>query len=145
MPSCAALMPTPRMIHNAEVGGEPLSSNEKMARFILPVLLLLIAQARGEFRWCAHCLRLTPDVDLHRCGGCKQVGYYVRAMPGQKPCHKAHWKAGHTQECAQFAAEAKAAAAAVDAAEAAAAEAAKPGAAGGGGGGGKKKKGRRKD
>ena len=54
-------MPTPRMIHNAEVGGEPLSSNEKMARFILPVLLLLIAQARGEFRYCAHCLRLTPE------------------------------------------------------------------------------------
>ena len=55
------------------------------------------------------------------------------ALPAQVPCHKAHWKrGGHKQECARFAAEAKAA---EEAAEAAKAEAAKAGAAGGGGGG----------
>ena len=31
-------MPTPRMIHNAEVGGEPLDPAHKVARLILPVL-----------------------------------------------------------------------------------------------------------
>jgi hypothetical protein len=75
----------------------------------------------------------------------KYQGVGKAALPAQKPCHKAHWKAGHKTECARFAAEAKAAAAvaavAAEAAEAAAA--AKPGAAGGGGGG-KKEKGRKK-
>ena len=141
------------MIHNAEVGGEPLQPAHKMARFILPVLT---AQARGQFRWCAHCLDLTPDKDLDRCGGCDQVGYCPlpyepgtpvlkyqdigkSALPAQVPCHKAHWKTGHKQECARFAAEAKAAA------EAAAAEAKAAGGGGGGGGGGKKKgKGKKK-
>ena len=66
-------MPTRRMIDTAEAGGEPLEPVQKMARLVIPVLL---AQLKGEFRWCAHCLKLTPDVDLHRCGGCKQVGYY---------------------------------------------------------------------
>ena len=33
-------MPTPRMIHNAEVGGEPLTDIHKMARLVLPVLVL---------------------------------------------------------------------------------------------------------
>jgi len=68
---------------------------------------VLEAQLRGERRWCAHCLKLTPDVDLHRCGGCKQVGYCDLAPPGQKPCHVLHWKAGHKQECARLQAEAK--------------------------------------
>ena len=68
-------MPTSRrMIHNAEVGGEPLLPVLflKMALLVLPVLT---AQARGHFRWCAHCLDLTPDQDLDCCGGCYQVGY----------------------------------------------------------------------
>ena len=145
--------------HDAAIGGEPWTPPTKMARLILPVSLT--AQARDHFRLCAHCLDLTPDQDLDR-GGCNQVGYCPlpykagdrvlkyqgvgkAALPAQKPCHKAHWKAGHKTECARFAAEAKAAAAvaavAAEAAEAAAA--AKPGAAGGGGGG-KKEKGRKK-
>ena len=102
--------------------------------FIIPDVPYL-AHLKGEFRWCAHCLKLTPDVDLHRCGGCKQVGYCDEVPPGQKPCHVLHWKAGHKQECKRFQAEAKAAAEA----EAAKAEAA-AGAAGGGGGGKKKGK-----
>jgi hypothetical protein len=148
-------MPTRRQIDSAEAGGEPLQPNQKMARLVIPVLM---AQLKGEFRWCAHCLKLTPDVDLHRCGGCKQVGYCDEALPGQKPCHAAHWKAGHKKECKRFAAEAKAAAEAEEAAETEAA-AGKGGGAdgggdeggigggsgkGGGGGGGGKKQGRGK-
>jgi uncharacterized membrane protein YgcG len=146
--------PTRRQIHNAEVGGEPLTCHQKATRLVLPVLR---SQLKGDFRWCAHCLKLTPDVDLNRCGGCNQVGYCEEAPPGQKkPCHVLHWKAGHKHECARFAAEAEAEAKAEE--EAAEAEAA--GAAGGmgggkgggkggsggagGGGGGGKKKGRRK-
>ena len=49
--------------------------------------------------------------------------------PGQKPCHKAHWKAGHKQECKRFQDEAKAKA------EAAAEAARGDGGAGGMGGG----------
>ena len=99
-------MPTSREIHNAEVGGEPLQPAHKMARLVLPVLM---SQLKGDFRWCAHCLKLTPDVDLNRCGGCNQVGYCEEAPPGQKkPCHVLHWKAGHKHECARFAAEAEA-------------------------------------
>ena len=81
--------------------------------------------------------------DLNRCGGCNQVGYCEETPPGQKkPCHVLHWKAGHKQECARFAAEAEAEEKAE--AEAAEAEAARgngggKGGAGGGGGGGKKK------
>ena len=140
-------MPNQRQIHNAEVGGEPLTPHQKATRLVLPVLM---SQLKGDFRWCAHCLKLTPDVDLNRCGGCNQVGYCEEAPPGQKkPCHVLHWKAGHKQECARFAAEAKAAAEAeAEAAEAEAkAEEEKAaggngggkGGAGGGGGGGKKK------
>ena len=100
------LMPNKRQIHNAEVGGEPLTPAQKMTRLVLPVLM---SQLKGDFRWCAHCLKLTPDVDLNRCGGCNQVGYCEEAPPGQKkPCHVLHWKAGHKQECARFAAEAEA-------------------------------------
>ena len=128
-------MPTQRQIDAAAAGGRPLDSQQKTCLIVLPVLL---AHLKGEFRWCAHCLKLTPDVDLHQCGGCNQVGYCDEAPPGQKkPCHKAHWKAGHKQECALFQAEAKAKA------EAEAAEAeATAGAAGGGGGGKKGKKGK---
>jgi hypothetical protein len=102
-------MPTRREIDRAEAGGEPLEPVQKMARLIIPVLL---AQLKGEFRWCAHCLKLTPDVDLNRCGGCKQVGYCepdptCDALLGKKPCHEAHWKA-HKKECKKFAAEANA-------------------------------------
>jgi hypothetical protein len=88
-------MPTRRQIDAAAAGGEPLNAQQKACRIVIPVLL---AHLLGEFRWCAHCLKLTPDVDLHRCGGCKQVGYCDEAPPGQKPCHKAHWMAGHKKE-----------------------------------------------
>ena len=129
-----SFMPTRRQIDAAEAGGVPLNAQQKTCRIVLPVLL---AHLQGEFRWCAHCYLLTPDVDLHRCGGCNQVGYCEEAPPGQtKPCHKAHWKAGHKQECARFQAEAKAA----EEAEAEAAAAAEAGAKGSGGGGGGKKK-----
>ena len=97
-------MPTRRQIDAAAAGGEPLDPEQKLCRIVIPVLL---AHLKGEFRWCAHCLKLTPDVDLHRCGGCNQVGYCDEVPPGQKPCHKAHWKAGHKQECKRFQAEAK--------------------------------------
>jgi hypothetical protein len=147
-------MPNRRQIHNAEVGGEPLQPAHKMTRLVLPVLM---SQLKGDFRWCAHCLKLTPDVDLNRCGGCNQVGYCEEAPPGQKkPCHVLHWKAGHKQECARFAAEAEAEAKAEEEAAEAEAKAAEEeraakgkgggkggaggaGGAGGGGGGGKKK------
>jgi hypothetical protein len=149
-------MPNKRQIHNAEVGGEPLRPNQKMTRLVLPVLM---SQLKGDFRWCAHCLKLTADVDLNRCGGCNQVGYCEEAPPGQKkPCHVLHWKAGHKHECARFAAEAEAEEKAEEEAAAAEAEAkaeeeraargkggGKGGAGGaGGGGGGGKKKGRGK-
>jgi hypothetical protein len=143
-------MPTRRQIHNAEVGGEPLAPDQKSTRLVLPVLM---SQLKGDFRWCAHCLKLTPDVDLNRCGGCNQVGYCDEAPPGQKkPCHVLHWKAGHKHECARFAAEAEAEAKAEEEAAEAEAKAEEErtargrgggkGGAGGGGGGGKKKKGR---
>jgi hypothetical protein len=96
-------MPTRRQIDAAAAGGEPLDAQQKTCRIVLPVLL---AHLKGEFRWCGHCLKLTPDVDLHRCGGCKQVGYCDEVPPGQKPCHVLHWKAGHKQECKRFQAEA---------------------------------------
>ena len=69
---------------------------------------MLEAQLKGERRWCAYCLKLTPDVNLDLCGGCKQVGYcqqYVleeMALPDQTPCHVKHWKDGHRKECARF-------------------------------------------
>ena len=116
-------MPTQRQIDIAEAGGEPLHDYHKTTALVLPILR---AQLKGEFRWCAHCLQLTPDVDLNRCGGCNQVGYCEEAPPGQKPCHVAHWAAGHKKDCKRFQAEAKAvadAAAAVAAAEAEAMEA----------------------
>ena len=48
---------------------------QEMARFLLPVLR---AQALGQRRWCAWCLRLTPDQNLLLCGGCQSVGYCDR-------------------------------------------------------------------
>ena len=147
-------MPTPRMIHNAEVGGEPLDPAHKVARLILPVL----AHRPGP-RPLPLVFPLPPahprpgprPRGYNQVGDCplpykagdrvlKYQGVGKAALPAQKPCHKAHWKAGHKTECARFAAEAKAAAGAVEAAEAAAA--AKPGAAGGGGGGKKEKGGK---
>jgi hypothetical protein len=83
-------------------------------------------------------------VDLNRCGGCNQVGYCEEAPPGQKkPCHVLHWKAGHKQECARFAAEAEAKVE-EEAAEAEAAKTARGNSGSKGGGGGGKKKGRGK-
>ena len=96
------------------------TSLQKAFRLVLPVLM---AQDMGEFRWCGHCYKLTPDQNLNRCGGCKQFGYcglpdeYVlkhmhhprrKALLDKKPCHVAHWSAGHKKECARFAAEAEA-------------------------------------
>jgi hypothetical protein len=115
-----------------------------------------MSQLKGDFRWCAHCLKLTADVDLNRCGGCNQVGYCEETPPGQKkPCHVLHWKAGHKHECARFAAEAEAEEKAEEEAAEAEAKAEEEraargkgggkggaggaGGAGGGGGGGKKK------
>ena len=98
------------------------------------------AQLKGEFRWCANCLRLTPDIDLDRCGGCKQVGYCKppdehilkhmhrprrEALLKRTQCHLAHWKEGHKQDCARFQAEVEEKRREAEA-----------GAAGGGGGGG---------
>jgi hypothetical protein len=137
-------MPTPREVASAEAGGAPLRGFHQMARLVLPILQ---AHARGHFRWCGHCLDLTPDQDLDRCGGCNQVGYCPlpykagdpvlkyqdvgkAALPAQVPCHKAHWKAGHKKECARFAAEAK------TAAEAGAGAGGGGGSGGSGGGGG---------
>jgi ankyrin repeat protein len=147
-------MPTRRQIDAAAAGGEPLDAEQKMCRIVIPVLL---AHLQGEFRWCTHCLKLTPDVNLHRCGGCKQVGYCDEAPPGQKPCHEAHWKA-HKKECKQFQAEeAEMRKAEEDADEGAGGKEGERGGEGGAGGGnegdgkkkkrggGKKKKGRRKE
>ena len=115
-------LPNRRDVIVAEGGGTPLTQVQKMARLVLPVLE---AQLKGEFRWCAYCLRLTPDVDLDRCGGCKQVGYCKppdetdehilkhmnpprrEALLRQIPRHKAHWKKGYKQECERFQAEAE--------------------------------------
>ena len=55
------------------------------------------------------------------------------ALLRQLPCHKAHWKKGHKQECARFQEE-----------EEKRKEAGAAGGGGGGGGGGKKKKGKGK-
>ena len=114
-------MPSRRQIDNAEAGGEPLTPEQKLCRIVLPVLL---AHLQGEFRWCAYCLKLTPDENLNRCGGCNQVGYCALpedtdphvlkhmhhptrdAFLAQVPCHEAHWKAGHKKECKRFQAEA---------------------------------------
>ena len=106
-----------------------------MARLIVPVLE---AQLKGERRWCAYCLKLTPDANLDLCGACKQVGYcqqYVleeMALPDQMPCHVKHWKSGHKKECARYQEEEKKKAGAAG------------GGGGGGGGGGKNKKGKGK-
>ena len=93
------------------------------------ILSVLKAARQGEFRWCSYCHQLTPDEDLDRCGGCKLVGYcrmpnetdeHVlkhmhhprrKAWLGRVPCHVAHWKAGHKEECKRLSAEADTAAA----------------------------------
>ena len=88
-------IPTRRDVTRAEAGITPLIQQQKAARLVVPVLE---AQLKGERRWCAYCLKLTPDVNLDLCGGCKQVGYcqqYVleeMALPDQTPCHVKHWK-----------------------------------------------------
>ena len=84
------------MIHNAEVGGEPRHDYQKMARLVLPILT---AQARGHFRWCSHCLQLTPDqIQVGYCQAGDRVLKYQdvgkAALPAQKPCHKAHLESG---------------------------------------------------
>jgi hypothetical protein len=96
-------MPTEDEVAIAEAGSTPLTSDHKMALRGLPVLE---AHEKGEFRWCAHCLKLSPDKNLTRCGGCKQVAY-CELEGGTSACHKAHWFAGHNKECARFKAEAE--------------------------------------
>jgi hypothetical protein len=128
-------LPNRRDVTVAEAGGAPLTQTQKTARLVVPVLE---AQLKGERRGCAYCLKLTPDVNLDLCGGCKQVGYcqqYVleeMALPDQTPCHVKHWKDGHKKECARFQEE--------EEEKKKEAEAAGGGGAGGGGGGGSKKK-----
>ena len=123
-----------RVSKREEAAAEPvMRSNFEMARIVVPVLE---AQLKGERRWCAHCLKLTPDKDIDLCSACHQVGYcrplskmQLRRMPHEEQerrrkvhCQTLHWKAGHKQDCKRWVAEA---------AERAAAD----GAAGGSGGG----------
>lgn len=49
-----------------------LTHIQQAARLVIPVLT---AQLRGEYRWCANCLKLVPYVDLPRCMMCRQVAY----------------------------------------------------------------------
>jgi len=104
-------LPTRRVVDTAEAGGEPLLPEHKSTLFIMPILILR-AQAEGEFRWFAYYYKLALDPDLDQCGGCNQVGYCkppAELVPWT-PCHAAHWKDGHTHKCKRFAAEVKAAA-----------------------------------
>ena len=142
-------MPTRRDVTRAEAGITPLDNEQKTARLIMPVLE---AELKGEHRWCAWCLKLTPDRDLDKCGGCKQVAYcrplnklQLERMPTKEierrekeiaDCQRLHWKKGHKQECTRFQEEEEKRKEAE--AEAAAASG------GGGSGGGKKKKGKGK-
>ena len=73
-------MPSKEQIAGALAGGKPLTKRQKGARLTVPVLE---AQIRGDRRWCAGCLRLTPDKDLAICSGCYQVGYCLRPKKKQ--------------------------------------------------------------
>jgi hypothetical protein len=121
-------MPTRRQIATAEAGGKPLHPVQKMARLLMPVLE---AELRGEHRWCALCLKLTPDRDLDKCARCNEVsycrplnrrqlegGHYSAGMSAEEierrqkeiaDCQRLDWKAEHKHECAKFKAEAEAA------------------------------------
>ena len=139
-----------------------MSSQHKMTLLIMPVLE---AELQGEHRWCAYCLKLTPDRDLDKCARCDQVsycrplnrrqlegGYYAAGMSAEEierrqkeiaDCQRLDWKATHKHECARFKAEAAAAKEAEEKAAGAAGAAGgggRDGAAGGGGNGGKAKK-----
>jgi hypothetical protein len=78
-------MPTRRQIATAEAGGKPLHPHQKMTRLIMPVLE---AELRGEHRWCAWCLKLTPDRDLGECARCEQVSYC-------RPLNRRQLESGH--------------------------------------------------
>jgi hypothetical protein len=130
-----------------------------MALLIMPVLE---AELQGEHRWCAYCLKLTPDRDLDKCARCNQVsycrplnrrqlegGHYSSGMSTEEierrqkeiaDCQRLDWKATHKHECARFKAEAVAAKEAEEKAAGAAGGGGRDGAAGGGGNGGKAKK-----
>jgi hypothetical protein len=147
-------MPTRRQIATAEAGGKPLHPKQKMARLLLPVLE---AELRGEHRWCAWCLKLTPDRDLDKCARCNEVsycrplnrrqlegGHYSAGMTAEEierrqkeiaDCQRLDWKAEHKHDCARFKAEAEAAKEAETKAGAAGGGRSGEGAAGGGGGG----------
>jgi hypothetical protein len=127
-------MPTPRQIAKVDADGEPLpgylpmTGKQKMALLVMPVLE---AELQGEHRWCAYCLKLTPDRDLDKCARCDQVsycpplnrpqlegGYYSSGMSTEEierrqkeiaDCQRLHWKAEHKHDCARFKAEAAAA------------------------------------
>ena len=119
------VMPSEQQIVSAEEGGKPLTKHQKGTRIALPVLE---AEIRGERRWCAGCLRLTPDKDLPRCTGCLQVAYCLPPTKEQQhwmyheerdrvlamQCQMKHWKkkGGHKMNCKRWAAEEKEAAAA---------------------------------
>ena len=111
-------MPTDRDIARAEYGIEPLSRDQRTARMVIPVL---VAQLKGERRWCAYCLKLTLDKDIDLCSQCHQVGYcrpltkmQLRRMPHEEQerrrklhCQTLHWKAegGHKKDCKRWAKE----------------------------------------
>ena len=125
-----------------------------MTRLLLPVLE---AELRGEHRWCAWCLKLTPDRDLDKCARCNEVsycrplnrrqlegGHYSAGMTAEEierrqkeiaDCQRLDWKAEHKHDCARFKAEAEAAKEAETKAGAAGGGRSGEGAAGGGGGG----------
>ena len=99
----------------------PVEGHRKMARLLLPVLE---AELRGEHRWCAYCLKLTPDRDLDKCARCNEVsycrplnrrqlegGHYSAGMPAEEierrqkeiaDCQRLDWKAEHKHDCARF-------------------------------------------
>ena len=155
MPTCANnACRRGRQIATAEAGGKPLTSFQKMARLLLPVLE---AELRGEHRWCAWCLKLTPDRDLDKCARCNEVsycrplnrrqlegGHYSAGMTAEEierrqkeiaDCQRLDWKAEHKHDCARFQAEAEAAKEAETKAGGAGGGRSGEGAAGGGGGG----------
>ena len=57
---------------------------------------VLEAELRGEHRWCAWCLKLTPDRDLDKCARCDQVSY-CRPL-NRRQLEGGHYSAGMSAE-----------------------------------------------
>ena len=87
-------MPTDAQSVEASDHDDVLSSRQHAPALLLPVLQ---AEASGDRRWCAYCLKLSSDRNLGMCTQCNMVGY----CPDSK-CQKRHWTSagGHTAECA---------------------------------------------